>query len=74
MKIHIFADGTTVAAMPAGTMETPYQKITLLDLLIELQAHEPLSEQALVRLVLRLIRTRRVVLCGTYAGTGPCLD
>jgi len=42
---------------------------TLLDLLVELQAQGQLSEQALIALVLQLVNSGQVVLCGTYAGT-----
>lgn len=45
------------------------RRITLLDLLTELQAEGPHSEQALVSLVLRLVKSGRIVLCGNYAGT-----
>ena len=50
-------------------MENAERKITLLDLLSELQAEGPHSEQALISLALHLISSGRVVLCGTYSGT-----
>ncbi len=49
-------------------MENGGRKITLLDLLSELQAEGAHSEQALVSLVLGLISSGRVVLCGNYSG------
>jgi len=48
-------------------MEKQERKITLLDLLNELQAEGPHSEQALVSLVLNLVNSGRVVLSGNYA-------
>ncbi len=55
-------------------METKQRKTTLLDLLHELQAEGAHSEQALVAIVLNLIHSGRVVLCGTYAGTRARLN
>ena len=51
------------------TTEKTGRRITLLDLMSELQAEGPHSEEALLALVLNLVRSGRVVLCGTYAGT-----
>lgn len=51
-------------------MDTSYHKpreTTLLDLLVELQALGPYSEESLVALALSLIRSGSVVLCGTYS-------
>lgn len=47
-------------------MEKRERKTTLLDLLHELQAEGPHSEQALVSLVINLVNSGRVVLCGNY--------
>jgi hypothetical protein len=44
------------------------RETTLLDLLAELQAAHPCSEQALVAIALHMIRSGRVVLCGNYRG------
>ena len=55
-------------------MENQQRKVTLLDLLNELQAEGPHSEQALVALVLGLISSGQVLLCGNYANTPPRVD
>jgi hypothetical protein len=60
----------------ATTVKTG-RRVTLLDLLSELQAEGPHSEEALLALVLKLVRSGRVVLCGNYArtiGTRSVLD
>ena len=45
-------------------------KTTLLDLLMKLQNEDPLlSEKALIGKALRTLRSKRVSLCGNYAGT-----
>jgi len=45
-------------------------KSTLLDLLVKLQRDEgPRSERALVARVVKLVRSGRVVLSGTFRGT-----
>jgi len=49
-------------------MQSEERKLTLLDLLSELQAQGNTGEKTLVALVLQLIRSGRVVLCGTFAG------
>ena len=51
------------------TTETAGRRMTLLDLLFELQAQGPHSEQALIARVLELVQSGRVVLCGNYAGS-----
>ena len=56
-------------AFPArmATTEHIQRRITLLDLLNELMAEGPHSEQALVARVLEMVRSGNVVLCGNYA-------
>jgi hypothetical protein len=64
-------------ALQRGTcdaMKNKQRKVTLLDLLNELQAEGPHSEQALVTLVLHLISSGQVLLCGNYANTPPRIN
>jgi hypothetical protein len=55
-------------------MQSEERKITLLDLLSELQAQGHHGEKTLVSLVVQLIRSGRVVLCGTYAGNDGSVE
>ena len=56
------------AELTMATTVNTGRRVTLLDLLSELQAEGPHSEEALLTLVLKLVRSGRVVLCGNYAG------
>lgn len=61
-----------LAELAMATTVKTGRRVTLLDLLSELQAEGPHSEEALFALVLKLVRSGRIVLCGNYAGaTGP---
>lgn len=59
---------------PTSRMQSEERRITLLDLLSELQAQGHHGEKTLVALVLQLIRSGRVVLCGTYAGNDGSVE
>ena len=64
-----FHPGSRHVRCSASTMNDAAPKSTLLDLLMKLQHEEGLrSERALVRRVVKLVRSGRVVLSGTFRG------